>query len=284
MVTNFSVPLKGANAGSCRRLVSYLEKEDQGLPLEQQRGFFSCDQDQIRGLEVVASIDANAERQGLKKEQDRFYTFTLDPSQKELSHIASDETKLKAFTRQAMENYAANFQKDLESKDLVWYAKIEHVRTFSREDAAVKEGFAQTGEVKPGEQCHVHVVVSRFEKRSAEQQLSAERTKSLSPLTNHRQTKGVIQGSFTRTDLIQANEKSFDELFGYERKLEEQFAYVKAFKSENQAERLWAKEQALKESLARQKQEELARQAQENQLARTSPQSPTGQVDSGLSR
>lgn len=284
MVTNFSVPIKGANAGSCRRLVSYLEKEDHGLPLEQQRGFFSCDQDHIRGLEVVASIDANAERQGLKKEQDRFYTFTLDPSQKELSHLASDETKLKAFTRQAMENYAANFQKNLESKDLIWYAKIEQKRTYAHDHPDVKNGLIEKGEAKPGEQCHVHVVVSRFEKRTPEQQLSAERTKSLSPLTNHRQSKGVIQGSFKRTDLIAANEKSFDELFSYPRKLEEQFAYVKAFKSENQAERLWAKEQALKESLARQKQEELIKQSHLNQTTQRPNIGAENQASSGLSR
>lgn len=276
MVTNFSSPLKGANAGSCRRLVSYLEKEQKGLPLEAQAGFFSAELEQVRGLEVVERMDANAERQGLKKEQDRFYTFTLDPSQKELEHIASDEQKLKAFTRQAMENYAATFQKGLESKDLLWYARIEHQRSYTHEDEAVKAGLAQKGEAKPGAQLHVHVVVSRFEKRSPAQQLSGERTRSLSPLTNHRQTKGVIQGSFERTRLIAANEKSFDELFAYNRKLEEQFAYARALKSENQAERLWAKEQALKESLER---ERLQKQP-ENQR----PLEATLPDTSGLSR
>ncbi|GAB4015323.1 DUF5712 family protein [Spirosoma migulaei] len=247
MVTNFSSPIKGANSGSCQRLADYLEKENNQLAPHQREDFFSAQSDKVSGLDVVASIDHNGAAQGLKSGQDRFYTFTIDPSQKELAHIGNDPEKLREFTRGVMENYAHNFGKGIESTDLVWFAKIEHSRSYSHEDKAVQEGTAQKGQPKEGDQTHVHVIVSRFKEREMEQQ----RSMSLSPLTNHRQAGGAIGNGFDRVNFIQANERSFDQQFGYKRELTETFAHAKASHSEHQPDRLAAREQQIKDQIQR---------------------------------
>ncbi|WP_020602701.1 DUF5712 family protein, partial [Spirosoma spitsbergense] len=172
-----------------------------------------------------------------------FYTFTIDPSQKELAHIGNDPDKLRDYTRGVMENYAANFGKGIESKDLIWYAKIEYSRSHTHEDKAVQEGTAQKGQPKEGDQTHVHIIVSRFAER---QQEGPERTASLSPLTNHRKAGGAIGNGFDRVNFIQANERTFDEKFSYQREQTETFDHARAAKSEHQPDRLAAREQAIK--------------------------------------
>jgi len=247
MVTNFSSPIKGANGGSCQRLAGYLEKENDRLPPGQQEAFFSSQSDKVSQIEVVAGIDRNGAAQGLKSGQDRFYTFTIDPSQNELAHIGGDADKLREYTRSVMDNYAANFGKGIESKDLVWYAKIEYSRHYAHDDKAVQEGAAQKGQPKEGDQAHVHVIVSRFKERQQE----AERTTSLSPLTNHRQAGGAIGNGFDRVNFIQANEREFDTRFHYPRQQTETFDHARAARSEHQPDRLAAREQAIKAQIER---------------------------------
>lgn len=271
MVTNFSSPIKGANAGSCQRLADYLEKENNQLAPDQREEFFCSQRDKVSAVDVVASIDQNGAAQGLKSAQDRFYTFTIDPSQKEMAHIAGDSEQLRAYTRQVMDNYAANFGKGIDSADLVWFAKIEHSRSYSHTDQAVQDGTAQKGQPKTGDQTHVHVIVSRFTEREHDR----ERTTSLSPLTNHRQAGGSIGNGFDRVNFIQANERSFDALTGYQREHTETFAHAKAATSEHQPDRLAAREQAIKAQIERERSPEPTRdrsqqheQTQSNSLSR----------------
>ena len=245
MVTNFLSPIKGANAGSCQRLAGYLEKENLQLPPSQQEAFFCAERDKVAQTEVVTGIDRNGAGQGLKTGQDRFYTFTIDPSQKELAHIGSDADKLREYTRSVMANYAANFGKGIESQDLVWFAKIERGRSYTHKDQAVQEGAARKGQAKPGDQTHIHVIVSRFKGREQE----GERTVSLSPLTNHRQAGGAIGNGFDRVHFIQANERTFDQAFSYGREQTETFDHARASRSEDQAQRLAARDQAIKMQL-----------------------------------
>ena len=247
MVTNFSSPIKGANSGSCQRLAGYLEKENNQLAPSQQEAFFSSQSDKVSQVEVVTGIDRNGAGQGLKSGQDRFYTFTIDPSQKELAHIDGDPAKLRDYTRAVMENYAQNFGKGIESKDLVWYAKIEYSRHYTHEDKAVQEGAAQKGQPKEGDQTHIHIIVSRFKERQHE----GERTASLSPLTNHRQAGGAIGNGFDRVNFIQANERTFDQKFNYQREQTETFTHAKAARSEHQPDRLAARDQAIKAQIER---------------------------------
>lgn len=262
MVTNFSSPIKGANGGSCQRLAGYLEKENNQLPPAQQEAFFCHQSDKVSQTEVVAGIDRNGAAQGLKTGQDRFYTFTIDPSQKELAHIGGDPDKLRVYTRGVMENYAANFGKGIESKDLVWFAKIEYSRSYTYEDKAVQEGAAQKGQPKEGDQTHIHILVSRFKERQHE----GERTASLSPLTNHRKAGGAIGNGFDRVNFIQANERLFDEKFSYQREQTETFDHARQAKSQHQPDRIEAREREIKAQIDRDRpQPQQIRQAERQQ-------------------
>lgn len=136
-----------------------------------------------------------------------------------------------------MEEYAQNFGKGIESKDLVWFAKIEHSRSFDHTDRAVQLGEQQKGVTKTGDQTHIHVIVSRTENLRA----YAEGKKNglherknpyhLSPLTNHKATtRGVVLGGFGRNSFSQRAEQTFDQAFTYERSLTESFRFLHCMK------------------------------------------------------
>ncbi|MBR8840735.1 MAG: hypothetical protein DSM106950_43900 [Stigonema ocellatum SAG 48.90 = DSM 106950] len=205
-----------------------MEKEQAGL-------WFNQNREQLAGHEVVAEIDPN--KRNLGREDAKYYQVILAPSQAELAHISSDSQKLQAFTRAAMEEYAQNFGKGIESKDLVWFAKIEHSRSFDHTDRAVQLGEQQKGVTKTGDQTHIHVIVSRTENLRA----YAEGKKNglherknpyhLSPLTNHKATtRGVVLGGFGRNSFSQRAEQTFDQAFTYERSLTESFRFLHCMK------------------------------------------------------
>lgn len=218
----------GGSSGSCGGLVEYLEKEQAGL-------WFSQEREQLAGHEVVAGIDHN--KRNLGREDAKYYQVILAPSQAELAHIGSDPQKLQAFTRATMEQYAANFGKGIESKDLVWFAKIEHSRSFDHTDRAVQLGEQQKGVAKTGDQTHIHVIVSRTEnlREYVEGKKNGQHERKnpyhLSPLTNHKATtKGPVVGGFERNRFSQATEQTFDQAFSYERKLTESFRFLHCMK------------------------------------------------------
>jgi len=218
----------GGSAGSCGGLVEYLEKEQAGL-------WFGQSREKLAGHEVVAEIDHN--KRNLGREDAKYYQVILAPSQAELAHINTDPQKLQAFTRAAMEQYAQNFGKGVESKDLVWFAKIEHSRRFDHTDRAVQLGEQQKGVAKTGNQTHIHVIVSRTENlreyTEAKKNGLHERKNPyhLSPLTNHKATtKGPVVGGFERNSFSQRTEQTFDQTFSYERSLTESFRFLHCMK------------------------------------------------------
>jgi len=214
--------------GSCGGLVEYLEKEQAGL-------WFGHNREQLAGHQVVAEIDHN--KRNLGREDAKYYQVILAPSQAELAHIGSDPQKLRAFTRATMEQYAANFGKGIDSKDLVWFAKIEHSRSFDHTDRAVQLGEQQKGVTKRGDQTHIHVIVSRTENlreyvEGKKNELHQRKNPyHLSPLTNHKATtKGPVVGGFERNNFSQRTEQTFDQAFSYERPLTESFRFLHCMK------------------------------------------------------
>jgi hypothetical protein len=242
MQTKFTSPVKGNNKGSCLKLATYLEKENSEKLAAEQSYFFSADRDRCNKWEVVQQIDNNAKGQGLERKDDRFYSLVISPSQAELAHIGDDPQQLKAYTRQVMENYAANFNKGIDSSQLVWYAKIEHERKHGFDSAEVKAGLAQANELKAGDQRHIHIIVSRCAARENGHVLQEgqaltnnDRTMKLSPMTNQRGVNGgAVKSGFDREDFYRANERSFDEQFGYQRGLSEGYDYCNALKNGSQ--------------------------------------------------
>ncbi|MDJ1485905.1 DUF5712 family protein [Cytophagaceae bacterium YF14B1] len=189
------------NKGSALRLVNYMEHE--ALEQGENGKYFSQDRDGVDKEQVVLSIDSNVK--GLKKEDSKFYSLIISPSASELAHIGSDEEKLKQYTRQVMENYAANFNlpdgKKLEGKDLVWYGIIHREREYSGTDIQVKEGRVRSGQRKEGDQTHIHIIVSR---RDSEQQISL--------------TPTGPRSRFPAQNWQEKNASDFQKMYGFEGK------------------------------------------------------------------
>lgn len=210
---------KGENKGSCSDYANYLDKENEYKPEHEKEYFFSHDKEKVQTFEVITAIDSNNKKLG--KEEAKFFSVTLSPSEAELKHIGRDNDKLKEFTRSAMDEYAKNFNKGLEGKDLVYFAKLEYERSFKGTDQEVKQGQAKQGELKQGDNRHIHVIVSRRAK---------ENGYKISPLANEKNSKGMLNGKevqkgFDRQKFSHAAEKTFDLTTGYQRSLEETYQY-----------------------------------------------------------
>ena len=264
----------GGNKGSSAQLVNYLDKENieieknaiqapnRSIEVEtrsRQQYFFNHKSDAISQIKAREAIDNNIAKLG--KKDAKFYAPTISFSKNELKHISSIATEgrhvdnttqmnnsefkryndlIRDYSRVVMDNYAKNFnrqEKGLKSgSDLVYYAKIEHHRAFKGNDKEVHLGNAKSGDKKPGLQSHVHVIVSRKDR--------TQRMK-LSPVANEKSTKRTIGKNtyhvgFDRKQWISQNEKSFDNMFSYQRKEIEKFEIQNSLKNGSREELLEA--------------------------------------------
>lgn len=194
MNIDFPPPSKGTynNAGSSRRLATYLEHEDlerieKGIYIE---GFFNLTEENLYKSQVVKDIDNNKAQ--LLKTDAKFYAIHINPSAKELQVMGSTEQEqaeaMRKYIREVfIPEYAKNFNKGLSAEDIKFYGKIH----FDRDRSENTEG-----------NVHCHIIVSRKDQAN---------TIKLSPLTNHQNTKkGIIKGGFDRTNLFQQAEQGFD--------------------------------------------------------------------------
>ncbi|TMM58435.1 hypothetical protein FEE95_03115 [Maribacter algarum] len=247
----------GGNLGSSSALINYLDKENIDLENKamnapsreaeiefrsRQQNFFNHTSDAVSQTKAQEKIDANISKLG--KNDTKFFAPTLSFSSKELNYLVKqstdgrkvksvDELKkdefekynqlLKDYTRSAMDNYAKNFNREDRGlkggKDLVYFAKIEHQRHFKGTDKEVLNGQAKSGELKPGLQSHVHLIVSRKDKTQK---------MKISPMANEKSKVRRIGGNtyqvgFDRKSWINENEKSFDKMFDYKRQEIEKF-------------------------------------------------------------
>jgi len=179
--------LSGDNKGSSNKAVKYLEKENKILakldkPAEM---FFNQKRLDVWTKDVVKNLDSK--RTGLKKRQDKFFSITFSPSKEELEKLS--DLDLKNITQDIMKKYASNFNRDIDPNDLVWYAKLEHTR--KRKGYKLTPG-EKSGEFKPGDNRHIHILVRRNTKKGV----------SLSPMANARNSKSFgdknIQVGFDR--------------------------------------------------------------------------------------
>jgi len=213
MIIDFGKRVGEKNKGSCSKLVTYLEKENEEKEPDSKRYFFSHNREGINPDEVIKKIDCNHKK--FKKHEAKYYMLVISPSQKELRHINSSEKSLMDYTRAYMDSYARNFNKGLTGEDLVYFAKIEEFRTDKK-----------TGAKKSGLNWHVHVIVSRMD---------MEMRYSISPWTNHiNTTKGPIKGGFYRNSSRQASERIFDRMFGYSRGMVETFDFQNETRKERE--------------------------------------------------
>jgi len=230
MNIDFPPPSKGTynNAGSSRRLASYMEHEDlermeQGIYTE---GFFNLTDDNVYKSQVIKDIDSNTGQ--LLKTDAKFYAIHVSPSEQELRAMGNTEQEqaeaMKRYIREVViPEYARNFNKGLSAEDIKFYGKIH----FSRDRSS------------NGLNMHCHLIVSRKDQSNK---------KKLSPLTNHKNTKkGTVKGGFDRKNLFQQAEQGFDKLFGYNRKLTKSFEYYNTMKNGSISDQLNMQEQAIRQ-------------------------------------
>lgn len=194
---------KIGNKGSVETLVVYLEKENKDKNIIDHEFFFDQEKETIFPADVINRIDNNKKK--LAANDSKFYMLILSPSEKENEFLNNDPDKLKTYTREFMNAYAANFNKGLQGSDLVYFAKVERNR------------YDKNKEIKDGNNLHIHIIVSRRDKNQYYK---------LSPMTNHRNTNsGPVKGGFCRKDLMIESEQIFDKTFNYNRSLEETWDY-----------------------------------------------------------
>ena len=247
------------NKGSCIQLAKYLEKENteidkmindtgfsghRDLLQTMKQGFFNQKDVNIGFIEVVDSIDSNISKLG--KKDAKFFAPTISFSKKEQQRVimkltgkesidsifdlTPDEFSLYNaalidYARKAMDNYAANFNRQHKGlnngTDLLYFGRVEHFRKYKGIDKEVKNGSFNSGDFKAGLQSHIHIIVSRKD--------TAQKMK-LDPTVKERETKRKIGNNaytigFNRKNWIQRNEKFFDKIFEYSRPNSEKFEF-----------------------------------------------------------
>jgi hypothetical protein len=129
-------------AASVADFVAYLEKENEGKTMEDIEPFFSQHGDHISSKQVIHEIDHNTAK--LKKNEPKFYSITLNPSQYELKQLQNHSEALRQYTREVMKSYAASFNREINGRlvsvdDIKYFAKIEHERSYKGTDKAIQE-------------------------------------------------------------------------------------------------------------------------------------------------
>ncbi|RKR07961.1 hypothetical protein CLV91_2723 [Maribacter vaceletii] len=132
----------GNYAQSSADFVAYLEKENEGKAIIDQEHFFNQYGEEITGAEVIKEIDGNTAK--LKKTEPKFYSITINPSQRELKQLQDPKKDLKTYTRELMKDYAKAFNREIHGRavtveDIKYYAKIEKVRTYKGTDKQIQE-------------------------------------------------------------------------------------------------------------------------------------------------
>jgi len=233
MFINITDSETGNNKGSSAQLVNYLEKENHDALKENRSSelWFNDESRDISPQQVRVKIDNNIAKLG--RNDAKFFLVNISPSQKEIAFLKQRfgeqgaEGKLKEYAVTVMDAYAQNFKRPgiESSKDLLWYAKLERNRYYSHNDAEVKNGTANVGEPKEGEQMHVQVIVSRKDKTNKIK---------LSPMNNSRGSNkqhSAKIGQFNRVAFKNSGEQIFDGMFCFDRLMKESVNYALTMKN-----------------------------------------------------
>lgn len=209
------VNTKTNNASGCRMSINYLEKENKNKSILEKEPFFNDTSSFATAKEVEFKIDEH--KKGLKNTDSKYYEVVISFSKEELKG-KSDKDLREYIKKEFPKAYTGAVNgKEVDTKQLTWFAKLERDRKYNGTDKEVKEGKAKSGQLKEGDQRHFHILVARKTK---------DEKYKISPLTNHIDTKkGAVKGGFERVKFAENIEKSFDKHFKYERSQEQSFQY-----------------------------------------------------------
>jgi len=251
MHINITKSATGNNKGSSSQLVAYLEKENRLTEkmdqYHQPEYWFNHDRNNIQPYEVRQGIDNNVAK--LSKDDAKFFLINISPSEKEWLYLKEQygtenaKAYLKDYANLVMDAYAKNFKRNgIDSnKDLVYYGKLEQNRYYTYKDLKVRKGKAIKGDIKPGEQMHVQIIVSRKD---------ASNSIKLSPLNNSKGKNAAHSqkvGQFDRVAFKQMSEALFDRMFDYDREVKESFKYANTLKHGTYEQKEEVKEQHRKQ-------------------------------------
>lgn len=230
------------NKASSNGLVNYLEKENR-IHNKEPEYWFNGSQTNIEPYEVRRKIDGNIAKLG--RDDAKFFLINISPSQKEIAFLKQcygengAKYQMKVFAARVMDAYAQNFKRPgIESHlDLIWFGKLENYRYYSHNDLEVKRGIKKRGDRKPGDQMHVQIIVSRKDATN-KIKLSPQNT---SRGKNAEHSKKM--GQFDRVAFKQSGESLFDDLFGFDRHLNETMAYSNTLMNGTLKERIEMKVQ-----------------------------------------
>lgn len=237
MFINITDNKQANNKSSSGGLVHYLEKENR-MHNREAEYWFNGSLTKIEAYEVRGAIDGNIAKLG--RDDAKFFLINISPSQKELVFLRQQygevgaKEKFKLFASRVMDAYARNFKRaGIESNlDLLWFGKLENYRYYSHNDSEVKQGIKKRGERKPGDQMHLQIIVSRKD---------ISNKIKLSPQNNSRGRNAEHSkkmGQFDRVAFKQSGETLFDNMFGFDRQLNDTMAYANVQKNGTLAERM----------------------------------------------
>lgn len=233
MVIKFDTPsaTKG-NKGSSAAFLQYMDKENK---LQQEQGLETetwgdMQRENVFRSEVRKDIDSD--HQGIKKDEGKFATGSINPTAKEWQALGSTEKErsvnFKAWAREEFtKEFAGNFNgKNVKPEDVKLYFKMETNRYHKGTDEEVKAGVAKNGQVKEGFNTHIHFIVATKDRSG----------KRINPNTNRKK-------EFSRDELTGKVERNFDKKFGFNRDVSESYDYHKTMKNGTLQERIAAVEQ-----------------------------------------
>lgn len=265
----------GHYAQSSADFVTYLEKENEGMGQENRTYFFNQYEDEIGPEEVIREIDRNTAK--LKRTESKFYSITINPSQRELTRLKNSTEDLRQYTRELMKDYVKAFNREIDGRpirvdDIKYYAKIEYQRKFKGHDKevrenqpyatrilnlkhrirAIEEGRSQgnikilqeeidqmekvaphqqggkrivQGMLKPGNQSHIHIIMSRKDTSNRYSLSPGSRYKASTVEFNGK----TVKRGFNRNQFFQGAERTFDKMFGHQRNYTETYRARKQF-------------------------------------------------------
>ncbi|MBB1645433.1 MULTISPECIES: DUF5712 family protein [Sphingobacterium] len=233
MYINITDSETGNNKGSCGDLVAYLEKENRLSDNKKQEHWFNGGRNNIKPHEVRIEIDGNIAKLGM--EDSKFFLLNISPSRKEIDFLLATygevgaKEKLKEYAARIMDEYARNFKRPgiENSKDLLWFAKLENYRYYNHKDREVKHGTKKAGQRKEGPQMHIQVIVSRKDISNRIKLSPQNRSRG----RNVEHSKKL--GQFDQMAFKQCGETVFDRMFGFDRKLKETLQYANIMKNGN---------------------------------------------------
>lgn len=204
-------PTPSDNAAGCGKSLDYLSKEDKNRePEHELSGFFSANQTNLSKEDAQGIVEHSLYKKGLKTDQDKYFMVVMSFSQDELKGKSNQD-----LIKYAQQNFAKDYAgsvtgRDVDPNQIAWVGKIEETRKHKGYDKEVKEGNAKSGQIKDGDNRHVHFIVAR----------KTLDDKQVSPHSNHFKSgtnSGAVKGGFDQDVFKLFSEKSFDKSFSHDR-------------------------------------------------------------------